>query len=472
MLFNSAEFLVFFPLVCVLYYALPHRLRWALLLAASYWFYMAWKPEYIIIIIFSTAVDYWCGYKMMHLTEQKARKPWLWASLVSNLGILLTFKYYNFFAGEVNQLASSLDLAYAAPALELLLPMGVSFYTFQTMSYSIDVYHGRIQAEKHPGIFALFVTFFPQLVAGPIERASNLLPQFRKQVHFSYDNAVWGLTKITYGFFKKVVVADRLAVYVDAVYNNPAGATSGTAILATLFFAVQIYCDFSGYSDIAIGCARILGFDLMENFRRPYLSKSISEFWKRWHISLSTWFRDYLYIPLGGNRVVKWRWYYNLFITFLVSGFWHGAEWSFIVWGGLHGLYLVAAILLKKPVDAGATALGLLRVPKLNNALNILLTSALAVFAWVFFRANNMPDALAIIGKAVSLNGSFSPAALATAGGLYGLAISLLVVFLLALSYLLPTNLKLRHPGAFIVATTMIIVLLGRNGDEFIYFQF
>ena len=472
MLFNSAEFLVFFPVVCLLYFLLPHRLRWALLLAASYYFYMQWRAEYVVIILFSTLLDYFCGYRMSMLDEEKQRKPYLWLSLLSNLGILFTFKYYNFFAGEADKLATALGMDYAAPALALLLPMGISFYTFQTMSYSVDVYKGRIKAEKHLGIFALFVTFFPQLVAGPIERASNLLPQFRQKMRFSYDNAVWGLTKIAYGFFKKVVVADRLAVYVDAVYNSPDAASSGTVILATLFFSVQIYCDFSGYSDIAIGCARILGFDLMENFRRPYLSKSISEFWKRWHISLSTWFRDYTYIPLGGNRVVKWRWYYNLMVTFLVSGFWHGAEWTFIVWGGLHGLYLVMAVVLAKQVNGSAKALGLYKLPKLNAVLNVVFTCALAVFAWIFFRANNMPDALSLIETAASLKGSWSPGALTAGTGLFNFAISLLVVGLLAVSYLLPYHLKLKHPRTFIVLTVLVIVLLGRNGDEFIYFQF
>lgn len=472
MLFNSAEFLIFFPAVCLLYFVLPHRWRWALLLAASYYFYMSWRWEYIFIIVFSTGIDYFCGLQMMKQPTKKRRKPYLWLSLLSNLGILFTFKYYNFFATEVDKLAEALNIAYASPTLQWLLPMGISFYTFQTMSYSIDIYNDRIKAEKHLGIFALFVTFFPQLVAGPIERASNLLPQFRKHMHFSYENAVWGITKITYGFFKKVVVADRLAVYVDAVYSNPAGADSGTVILATFFFAVQIYCDFSGYSDIAIGCAKILGFDLMENFRRPYLAKSISEFWKRWHISLSTWFRDYCYIPLGGNRVVKWRWYYNLMITFLVSGFWHGAEWTFIIWGGLHGAYLVAAILLEKQVNAGARALGLYKIPKLNTLLNVLLTCGLAVFAWIFFRANNLPDALTIIQTALDFNFQLSLGALTAGTGSFNLVISVLVVGLLGLSYLLPYHLKLKYPRTFIVVTTMVIVLLGRNGDEFIYFQF
>lgn len=395
MLFNSLEFLIFFPTVAILYFLLPYRFRWLLLLVASYTFYMFWRIDYAIILVISTLIDYGCSRMMDRYAEEERakRKPWLWLSLLSNLGILFTFKYYNFFNGAAADLARLLDVPYAAPAFELLLPMGISFYTFQTMSYTIDVYYGRIKAERHLGIFALFVTFFPQLVAGPIERAGNLLGQLKEKHDFDYQNAANGLKLMAWGLFKKIVIADRLAVMVNHVYNNPTDYEGIPLIIGTVFFAFQIYCDFSGYSDIAIGAAQVMGFRLMENFRRPYFSKSIREFWARWHISLSTWFRDYLYIPLGGNRVVKWRWHYNLFIVFLVSGIWHGANWTFVVWGALHGFYLVFAELTKKRRNAAVDILGLADRPQFYKAAQIGTTFALVCLAWVFFRANTIGDA-------------------------------------------------------------------------------
>ncbi|GAA4432141.1 MBOAT family protein [Pontibacter saemangeumensis] len=398
MLFNSIEFLVFFPAVAGLYFLLPYRFRWLLLLIASYTFYMFWRVDYAIILVISTSIDYVCSRMMDRYmdSEKSKRKPWLWLSLFSNLGILFIFKYYNFFNGAAADLAHLLGMEYAAPAFELLLPMGISFYTFQTMSYSIDVYHGRIKAEKHFGIFALFVTFFPQLVAGPIERAGNLLNQLKERHDFNYQNAANGLKLMAWGLFKKIVIADRLAVMVNQVYNNPTDYEGIPLILATVFFAFQIYCDFSGYSDIAIGSAQVMGFRLMDNFRRPYFSKSIQEFWARWHISLSTWFRDYVYIPLGGNRVVKWRWYYNLFIVFLVSGLWHGANWTFLVWGGLHGFYLVIAELTKERRNAAMDAIGLVQQAPYCKAVQTGTTFALVCLAWIFFRANTIGDALYI----------------------------------------------------------------------------
>jgi len=354
MLFNSLEFLFFFPTVVLLYFLTPYKYRWIILLIASYIFYMAWRAEYALLLVISTLIDYFCSLMMGRYPEEEKqkRKPFLYLSLISNLGILFTFKYFNFFSASFTSLLKSLGYDYAAPAFSLLLPMGISFYTFQTMSYTIDVYHSRLKPEKHLGVFALFVTFFPQLVAGPIERAGNLLEQLKVDHKFSYANVIAGLQLMAWGFFKKIVIADNLAIMVNNVYNNPTQYTGVSLILATVFFAFQIYCDFSAYSDIAIGSAQVMGFTLMQNFNRPYFSKTIGEFWNRWHISLFTWFRDYLYIPLGGNRVVKWRWYYNLFITFLVSGFWHGANWTFIVWGALHGFYLVFAnITAKKEIS-------------------------------------------------------------------------------------------------------------------------
>tara|TARA_B100001142_G_scaffold324384_2_gene376027 strand:+ start:1552 stop:2901 length:1350 start_codon:yes stop_codon:yes gene_type:complete len=359
---------------------------------------MCWKIDYIVLIIASTLIDYFVAQKMATIETKIKRKKWLLISIITNLSILFGFKYFNFFNENVQALFNSLNIFYGVSSFDLLLPVGISFYTFQTLSYTIDVYNGRTQAQKHLGIFAVYVSFFPQLVAGPIERSKNLLPQFYIEHKFSFNRIKYGLQQMLWGFFKKVVIADRLAIVVDAVYNNLDDYTGISLLVATLFFAFQIYCDFSGYSDIAIGSARIMGFELMDNFKRPYFSKSILEFWRRWHISLSTWFRDYLYIPLGGSRVVKWRWYYNLFITFIISGLWHGANWTFITWGGLHGIFLILAIILTKPERY------IIKMLRLDNSIihkiyKVTFTFSLVCFAWIFFRANNISDALYIINN-------------------------------------------------------------------------
>jgi len=397
MLFNSIEFVVFFPAVFLLYFTTPHKWRWLLLLIASYIFYMSWKPEYILLILLSTFIDYFMGLKMGQEPLKEKRRKFLYISLISNLGILFFFKYFNFFSESVSGLTNLMGMEYSAPLFQVLLPVGISFYTFQTLSYSIDIYHGKISPEKHLGRFALFVSFFPQLVAGPIERSGNLLPQFREKKHFDYDRVMSGMRLAAWGLFKKVVIADRLAVFVNMIYNSPEDFHGLSILVATFFFAFQIYCDFSGYSDIAIGIARMMGFDLMKNFDRPYFSRSIGEFWRRWHISLSTWFRDYVYIPLGGNRVVKWRWHYNLFLTFLISGLWHGANWTFVIWGALHGVYLIMENLSK----ANFSKNGLFSVFPvfLRKALQMALTFVLVCFAWIFFRANSLSDAMLLIGQ-------------------------------------------------------------------------
>jgi D-alanyl-lipoteichoic acid acyltransferase DltB (MBOAT superfamily) len=495
MLFNSFEFLVFFPTVVLLYFLLPHRFRWLLLLIASYTFYMFWRVDYAIILVISTLIDFLCSNMMdRYAVEDTARrKPWLWLSLLSNLGILFAFKYYNFFNTAAKDLAEVLGVGYAAPAFELLLPMGISFYTFQTMSYTIDVYYGRIKAERHFGIFALFVTFFPQLVAGPIERAGNLLGQLREKHEFNYQRVTDGLKLIAWGLFKKVVIADRLAVMVNQVYNNPTEYEGVPLIIATVFFAFQIYCDFSGYSDIAIGSAQVMGFRLMENFRRPYFSKSIKEFWGRWHISLSTWFRDYLYIPLGGNRVLRWRWYYNIFIVFLVSGLWHGANWTFLVWGALHGLYQVFGFMTAKRRDTLVQNLGLNRHEGIYRFIQVGTTFSLVCLAWVFFRANNINDAWYITthmfsGFVESAKAILSDVDRARLKWLYlgqikeVWGISVLSLFILIGSEMvtrgqsiyfklnkLPFTLRLTFYSAII---TMIFVFGSFSESEFIYFQF
>ena len=407
MLFNSLQFLIFFPIVVSIFFLLPQKRRWILLLIASYYFYMCWKVEYIVLIIASTLIDYFVAQKMAALKEKVKRKKWLLISLFSNLGILFGFKYFNFVNANVQALFDNFNIFYGVPAFDVLLPVGISFYTFQTLSYTIDVYNGETPVQNHLGIFAVYVSFFPQLVAGPIERSRHLLPQFYVEHKFSYDRVKYGLQQMLWGFFKKVVIADRLAIVVDGVYNNLDNYSGFSLVVATFFFAFQIYCDFSGYTDIAIGSARVMGFELIDNFKRPYFSKSISEFWKRWHISLSTWFRDYLYIPLGGNRVVKWRWYYNLFITFLISGFWHGANWTFLVWGALHGTYLIMAIVLIKPKEYILNMLNL-KGGFIHKIYRVTFTFTLVVFAWIFFRANNISDAFYVINNMFSDIGDYT----------------------------------------------------------------
>ena len=318
-------------------------------------------------------------------------------SLFTNLGLLFFFKYFNFFGGAINGIFDRFNIFYDIPAYNFLLPVGISFYTFQTLSYTIDIYKRKQEPEYHFGRFALFVSFFPQLVAGPIERSVNLLPQFRKEIDFDYERVKNGVMLMGWGFFKKIVIADRLAEYVNIVYNNPADFEGIPNIIATFFFTFQIYCDFSGYSDIAIGAAMIMGYRLMTNFRRPYFSMNIREFWSRWHISLSTWFRDYVYIPLGGNRVVKWRWYYNLFITFLVSGLWHGANWTFVIWGAIHGFYLIFAIWTEKYREGFNRWIGLQKYPALYKFVQVFVTFVLVYVSWIFFRANNVSEALFIL---------------------------------------------------------------------------
>jgi D-alanyl-lipoteichoic acid acyltransferase DltB (MBOAT superfamily) len=331
MQFNSAEYLIFLPVILGVYFSIPHRWRQLLLLGAIYYFYMAWKVEYVVLLLASILIDYSLALWIEKARSKRHQRLLLIASLSTNLGLLFAFKYFNFFNVATHDLLGFFNIFYTIPTLQLLLPVGISFYTFQTMSYTIDVYRGELKAERSLVRFALYVSFFPQLVAGPIERAERLLPQFMIRYDFDEQRVASGLRRIAWGFFKKVVIADKAAVIVDAIYQDPTTHSGLTLLFATYLFAFQIYCDFSGYSDIAIGTARLFGFDLMENFRQPYLSKSITEFWRRWHISLSTWFRDYLYIPLGGNRVGKGRLYINLLLVFVVSGLWHGASWTYVI---------------------------------------------------------------------------------------------------------------------------------------------
>src|ERR1700682_4279361 len=396
-LFNSIQFLIFFPVVTALYFGLPQRFRWALLLLASCCFYMAFRPVYILILVFTILVDYIAGL-MISSAQGSRRKLYLLVSICANVGVLAFFKYYNFLTFNFIEAGTTLGFQWPLSYVDIILPIGLSFHTFQSLSYTIEVYRGRYPVERNLGIFALYVMFYPQLVAGPIERPQNLLHQFYEYHAFDYGRVTDGLKLMTWGLFKKVVIADRLAPFVNQVYDDPLHYRGISLIVATVLFAFQIYCDFSGYSDIAIGAAQVMGFQLVRNFNKPYFSTSISEFWRCWHISLSTWFRDYMYIPLGGNRVSTARRYVNLMITFLVSGLWHGANWTYVIWGGLNGLYLVAEQIIE---TAFARYMPAFKAPPALAApwrlLRMGITFTLVCFAWIFFRAKTTTQAFYIV---------------------------------------------------------------------------
>ena len=398
MLFNSFQFLLFFPIVTILYFVLPHRFRWQWLLMASCVFYMSFIPAYIAILGLTVLIDYFAALWIETPRISVAKKKIvLITSILSTCFVLFVFKYFDFFNTNFAAIAQLFGWNYSIAALKVILPIGLSFHTFQSLSYVIEVYRGNQKAERHFGIYALYVMFYPQLVAGPIERPQNLLHQFYAIHTFDYRRVTDGLKLMLWGMFKKIVIADRLAIAVNQVYGSPHDYTGCPLIVATVFFAFQIYCDFSGYSDIAIGAAQVMGFRLMDNFNRPYFSKSIAEFWKRWHISLSTWFRDYMYIPLGGKRVKLWRWQFNIFITFLISGFWHGANWTYIVWGAINGFYLISSLWTQNFRKIVCRAICIDKFPVLHMYLRTCITFSLICIAWIFFRANNIQDAWYIL---------------------------------------------------------------------------
>ena len=512
MLFNSLQFLIYFPMVTTLYFLLPHRWRWLLLLAASCYFYMCFIPIYLLILVVTITVDYLAGIgldscdrwqpvrpihpvtdyldgfaiKFIRITMKKRV---LLASILCNVGMLFFFKYFNFANSNIAQLATWLDWNYPIKHLAIILPIGLSFHTFQSMSYTIEVYRNKFRAERHFGLFALYVMFYPQLVAGPIERPQNLLPQFHQPKTFDYALMKSGLKLMTWGFFKKLVIADRMADYVNSVYNAPSGQHGLTLLVATLLFAVQIYCDFSGYSDIAIGAARVMGFKLMTNFNIPYIAMSIKEFWGRWHISLSTWFKDYLYFPLGGNRVSPARHYLNLFIVFLVSGIWHGANWTFVIWGALHGVYQILTVATERASEHFRQALGISRFPTLERGLRIAITFALVCFAWIFFRAATIGDAWQIIRTIATATHftqtDLTAAVLPFSGDNTAVShalctLALLGAFMLAELWGRPWYAKLRQAPTTVVvrqfawaSCVVVILTLGRfAANSFIYFQF
>lgn len=482
MLFNSFQFLIFFVIVTTVYFVIQHKYRWFLLLASSCYFYMAFVPVYILILGFTIVIDYFAGI-FIENAEGKKRKLYLIISLVANIGILAVFKYYNFLNINLSFLLDSFGLENPIPLLSILLPIGLSFHTFQAMSYTIEVYRGNQKAERHFGIYSLYVMFYPQLVAGPIERPQNLLHQFREKHDFDYNRVTSGLWLMAWGLFKKVVIADRLAILVNTVYGDPAQHNSLSLIIATVFFTFQIFCDFSGYSDMAIGAAKIMGFKLMTNFNQPYRSKSISEFWKRWHISLSTWFKDYLYITLGGNRVTIPRWYLNLFIVFLISGLWHGANWTFIIWGALHGFYLVFAIVTENVRKKINIVFLFDKIP----FLSVLTTFFLVAVGWVFFRANNVSDAFYIIShlfadKANIFNISSIKSIFHLGLSVYGIFIAIgSILFMMLIHYIerkegvwqiLRTKPVYIRWSLYYLFVFIIIVFGVFEKNQFIYFQF
>lgn len=396
MLFNSTDFAVFLPLVFFFYWFVSgksRRLQNILLLIASYFFYACWDYRFLVLLGFSTLLDYYTGIQMFLSKRQSEKKIWFWLSMVVNVGFLATFKYYNFFADSFVEVLSLLGIHTHFWTLQVVLPVGISFYTFHGLSYVIDIYKNRIEPERNIIDYSLFVSFFPLLVAGPIERATHLLPQIKNDRVFEYRKAVDGLRQILWGLFKKLVIADNCAEYVDVYFKDPSLYSGSTLMLGAVFFAFQIYGDFSGYSDIALGTARLFGIELLRNFAFPYFSRDIAEFWRRWHISLSTWFRDYLYIPLGGSKGGIWQNLRNTFIVFLVSGFWHGANWTFVIWGLINALYFIPLLLMgRNRVNLEIVAKNRL-FPSLKDTFNILLTFLITCLAWVFFRAESISTA-------------------------------------------------------------------------------
>lgn len=496
MLFNSLSFLIFFPIVALAYFALPHRVRNVWLLAASYYFYMSWNPKYAILIAVSTVATWGTGLLLERLGRDAPtvqRKLWLTACLALNLGILFFFKYYHFAMTNLSVALRPFGISFQAPAFDVVLPVGISFYTFQALGYVIDVYRGEMKAERSLWRYALFISFFPQLVAGPIERSKNLMGQMYEHHSFDAKRVRDGLLLMGWGFFEKLVLADRIAILVTEVFDNYTSHTGAEIVMATVLFAFQIYCDFGGYSDIAIGAARVMGFRLMKNFNSPYYATTVSDFWRNWHISLTTWFRDYVYIPLGGNRCSRWKWCRNLLVTFSLSGLWHGASWNFVVWGGLNGLYQVIGKLTEPFRTAAKDRLGIRTDCASYHFFQRVITFILVDFAWLFFRARGFVAALQMIWRTVSNFSLFSlldpetPLGITTVGMdakdffvmLVGLAVLCLVDYFrprVDLKAALDRqNLVFRYFVYYLMLFTVLI--FGIYGPEydasaFIYFQF
>ena len=482
MLFNSLNFAIFLPIVFILYWFATKgnlRLQNILLLVSSYFFYACWDWRFMFLLIFSTLLDYFTGIKIHEATNQRKKLFWLWLSIGINLGFLGIFKYYNFFAESFADGLSLLGFKANLGSLQIILPVGISFYTFHGLSYVIDIYKNRIKPERNFIDYSVFVSFFPLLVAGPIERATHLLPQILKKREFDYSKAVDGLRQILWGLFKKIVIADNCAEFANTIFNNSTDYSGSTLVLGALFFTFQIYCDFSGYSDIALGTARLFGIELLRNFAFPYFSRDIAEFWRRWHISLSSWFKDYLYIPLGGSKGGMWMKIRNTFIIFLVSGFWHGANWTFIVWGFLNALYIMPSIVFnthRNNLDIVARGKYL---PTIKEFFAIGITFCLTVFAWIFFRAANVTHAFSYISEIFS-------SSLLTIPHFPGIGKAVSIIFLTGLFFVVEwlgreqqyaiahLGIKWYKPVRWALYYAIILAIFHFTGKEqqFIYFQF
>jgi alginate O-acetyltransferase complex protein AlgI len=478
MLFNSIQFLVFLPIVFVLYWWVDKKslqLQNFLLLLASYFFYACWDWRFLFLLLFSTALDYFTGIKMAEAKNQDNKTAWFWLSIIVNLGFLGVFKYYNFFVDSFAEALMGFGIQANFWTLQVILPVGISFYTFHGLSYVIDIYKERIQPERNIVTYSLFVSYFPLLVAGPIERATHLLPQIKKKRNFDYSKVIDGVHQIIWGLFKKVVIADNCALYANDIFDHYESMNSLSLLLGTIYFSFQIYGDFSGYSDIAIGTSKLFGIDLLRNFNYPYFSRDMAEFWRRWHISLTTWFRDYLYIPLGGSRggiMMKIR---NTFIIFLVSGFWHGANWTFIVWGALHAAYFLPLLITQKNrnnLDCVAKGKSL---PSAKELGSMILTFGLTAIAWVFFRSKTISEAWSYLKKMFSFDfqGGFQFLEFER----YSIELLLLLFFFIVFEWSSreqehPIAGKLASLKALVIVTAILVLGVFSSPSDFIYFQF
>lgn len=490
MLFNSLEFLLFFPAVTLCYFIIPHKIRYLWLLASSYFFYMCWDAQYALLMAASTLFTWLGGAVIASCKNPSARKAAVGINFAVNLFILFFFKYFWFTVDNINLVLSAINMPPIKPGFDIVLPVGISFYTFQALGYTVDVYRGDVEHEKNLARYALFVSFFPQLVAGPIERSKNLIHQLKEKHTFNSDRVANGLVLMLWGFFLKLVIADRAAIIVNTVYNNAHAYYGIHFIVATILFAIQIYCDFASYTTIARGCARVMGFELMENFNVPYMSESIAEFWSRWHISLSTWFRDYLYIPLGGNRKGKLTKYANLMIVFLASGLWHGASWNFVIWGFLHGLFRIIGETFKNTRQLIISIANINTKTPWYRAFKMLLTFILVDLCWVFFRADSLDTAILIMRKIFSdtrgwllLNGEITILGLDSAN-IFVLALSIIILgFFDFLKYKKISISKQLYKMHFVLRYSLVMLLLfavlifgvygaGYSASQFIYFQF
>jgi D-alanyl-lipoteichoic acid acyltransferase DltB (MBOAT superfamily) len=475
MLFNSLEFLFFLPLVFILYWLLDKKgikFQNILLLVASYYFYACWDWRFLFLLIFSTGLDYYTGLKMYESNTLQQRKIWFWLSIIINLGFLGVFKYYNFFADSFASLLMSFGFHVNVWTLQIILPVGISFYTFHGLSYVVDIYKERITPEKNIVTYSLFVSYFPLLVAGPIERATHLLPQIKSKRTFNYELAVSGVKQIVWGLFKKVVMADNCAFFVNKIFENPELYSSGELFVGMVFFAFQIYGDFSGYSDIALGTSKLFGIDLLKNFNFPYFSRDIAEFWRRWHISLSSWFRDYVYIPLGGSKGTKWFQIRNVMIIFLLSGFWHGANWTFIVWGAFHGLLFLPLLIANKNRNNLVTDNFTFK-----DAIQVIFTFLLVCIGWVFFRADSISLAVNYLIRLFSFESFELDFFIKHNRYLLTSLICLLSIFIIISTeyfHIIKKHIELKLPTFFIVLLVVLIFFLGsfKNQLDFIYFQF